>query len=214
MKAIDAFDATMKRAQALVKAHVELHGAGRGKRPRFHSELLRAAVVTSVSAMDAYFHDKISENIRKTIQRTSPNVPEQLVQLIADGQKAEGVVREFLQIAMKDRPLARVGTIVSQKLSEKVFQDPGKIEWGMRLIGVNDFWRQISRRMQTTEGQARAFIMPYAKRRHGIVHRGDLGTAKKTKHRVRQISREYAQKSIDDIHRFVHTAEEVIATVV
>ena len=211
MRAVDAFDSTIKRARALVKAHHKLHGAGPGKRPRFHSELLRAALVTAVSALDAYFHDKIIENVRKTIRRTSPDFPDHLVQLIAEGNKADNVVKDFLQIAMKDRPLARVATIVSRKLNEKTFQDPGKIAWGMQLIGIGNFWPRVANEMNMTEPEVKSLLMKYIKRRHAIVHRGDLGTSKKTKHRVRKVSGEFAENCIDDVSRFVHSVEAAFA---
>ena len=211
MRAIEAFESTMKRARALVKAHAKLRGRGRGKRSRFHSELLRATVVTSVSAMDAYFHDRIVENVRRTIRRTAPQFPDELLSFIAKDQKVDAAVRRFLQISMKKRPLAHVTTLVARKLDERAFQDPGRIEWGMKLIGVGDFWTRLAQELGMTPAKAKRFIMPYVRRRHLIVHRGDLGTAKKTKHQVRKITREFAERCMEDIDRFVHCAEAEIA---
>ncbi len=78
-----------------MQAHKKLRGPGPGKRPRSHGELLRAAVVTAVSAMDAYFHDKILENIPLVIRRTKPELPEELIKLIVEDTKADKVAKRL-----------------------------------------------------------------------------------------------------------------------
>lgn len=211
MRAVEAFESTVKRARALTRAHATLRGRGPGKRPRFHSELLRAAVVTSVSAMDAYFNDRVLENVRRTIKDTAPDFPNELVLLITEDEKMEPLIREFLKLAMRDRPLAHVTTMIAHKLSERTFQDPGRIEWGTKVIGVRDFWNQVAQRMNEPVIQAKRTLMQYVRRRHDIVHRGDLGAAKKIRHKVRKISPLFASSCINHIDRFVHCAEEVIS---
>jgi len=210
MEAIRAFDSTVKRARALIKAHVKLRGTGPGKRPRFHSELLRAALVTAVAAMDAYFHDKILQNISRTIKRTGPNFPEDLVSLLSENQNKEEVVRAFLKISMEKRPLSHVNTKAARNLSERTYQDPGKIERGLRIIGVNNFWDATSNALNTTPRDLKRKILAYVKRQHSIVHAGDLWKAKKHRHKVRAITPEFATDCIDDIEEFVQTADTVI----
>jgi len=208
---LKAFDSTIKRARALMKAHAKLRGTGRGKRPRFHSELLRAALVTTVSAMDAYFHDKIARNISRTIKRTAPEFPGELVSLLAEGKKSkEEVVKVFLKISIKDQPLAHVSTQVNRILSERTYQDPGKIETGLRIMGVNDFWQQVSSSLGVSADNQKRQVLQYVKRRHGIVHSGDLGTAKKNRHRVRKITPEFAGECIDSIEQFIHAADNIV----
>lgn len=210
MKAIEAFDSTIQRARALMKAHAKLRGVGKGKRPRFHRDLLRASLVTAISAMDAYFHDKIIGNIRRTVKATAPDFPADLVNLLTEGQKANEVAKTFLQIAMKPRPLAHVCTIVAHSLSERSYQDPGKIERGLGMIGVTNFWELVSVEMGAPEKELKKQIAHYVKRRHSIVHAGDLGTAKKTKHRPKKISKPYTEASIDAIDKFIHRADSII----
>ncbi len=210
MQAIQAFDATIKRARAVLQAHERLRGPGRGKRPRSHADVLRAAVVITVSAMDAYFHDKILENVRRVVRKTAPNFPQQLVKLLAEDSKAEQIVSKFLKISMASRPLAHIRTEVRKSLSERAFQDPGKIDWGMKIIGVNNFWRDAARKAELTEKQLKDSVQKYVRRRNEIVHQGDLGTSKKRKHRVQGINREYVVGCVDEIERFVHNAESTI----
>lgn len=210
MRALEAFDSTIKRARALMKAHRKLRGKGRHKRPRFHSELRRAAVVTAVSAMDAYFRDKIVENVRKAIRRTNPQFPQELVEFLGENSKSEELVRTFLKISMRERPLAHVTTLVARRLNERAFQDPGKIERGLKLIGVTDFWGRIANRLDTTPKQAKDSILPYIRRRHEIVHSGDLYSAKNKKHQVRPISQDFANKCIEDIEDFVLKSDSAI----
>lgn len=160
--------------------------------------------------MDAYFHDKIIGNIRRTVKKTAPDFPADLVNLLAEGQKANEVARTFLQIAMKPRPLAHVCTIVAHSLSERSYQDPGKIERGLRMIGVARFWELVSVEMDATEKELKRQIVNYVKRRHSIVHAGDLGIAKKTRHRPKKISKPYTETSIDAIEKFIHKADSII----
>jgi len=211
MEALKAFDSTIKRARALIRAHTKLHGQGRGKRPRFHSELLRAALVTSVSAMDAYFHDKIAQNIARTIKRTEPDFPVELVSLLSEvGKNKEDVVRALLKVTTRDRPLAHVSTQVNRLLSERTYQDPGKIEQGLKTIGINGFWQSVAPKLNTTPDQLKRDVVRYIKRRHAIVHVGDLGTSKKTRHRVRKISPSFSLECVDFIERFVYAANDVV----
>jgi len=212
MEAVRAFDTTIQRARALIKAHAKLRGKGPGKRPRFHSDLLRAALVTAVSAMDAYFHDKISRNVSRTVKRTAPDFPVELVSLLAEDQKANEVVKTFLQISMRARPLAHVSTRVARCLSERSYQDPGKIEQGLKVIGVRDFWTLVSNELNTAPDELKRQIVRYVKRRHSIVHAGDLGVAKKTGHQVRKISRIFADGCVDAIEQFIHAADAVISS--
>jgi hypothetical protein len=210
MEAVEAFDSTIQRARALIKAHAKLRGPGPGKRPRFHSDLLRAALVTAVSAMDAYFHDKIVRNVSSTIKKTKPNFPPELVSLLAGRQKANEVVGVLLQISMKARPLAHISTRVARGLSERTFQDPGRIEQGLKIIRVQDFWTSVSNALDVPPNELKREMMQYVKRRHSIVHAGDLGTSKKMRHQVRQISRTFAETCIESIERFVHASDAVI----
>lgn len=193
-----------------MKAHAKLRGQGPGKRPRFHSELLRAALVTSVSAMDAYFHDKIARNISGTIKRKAPHFPEELVSLLSEGKNKDDVVRAFLSISITDRPLAHVSTQVNRILSERTYQDPGKIEQGLRIIGINDFWRSVAATLNADPDQLKRQILRYVKRRHSIVHVGDLGTSKKTRHQVRKITPSFSRECVDSIEQFIHAADDIV----
>ena len=69
MAAINNFRLTIDRSKKLVDLHRGLCPIGKPKVE--FSDILRGAVVVSVSAIDGYFHEKIPENIPRPVRAKS-----------------------------------------------------------------------------------------------------------------------------------------------
>jgi len=205
VKAIAAFELTYQRALDLIAIHRKLHS--RGKPPRKSADILRAAVVFAVSGMDAYFTDKIRENAVPLIKMLhGQDLPESLVNVISD-QLNTG---QMLRVMLQKRPLAHIGSAVRRALAQRTYQDPGKIEKGLKIIKVSNFWCEVARELGTTQKRLKSDVAAVVLRRHKIVHQGDLGRAKKTRHRLTQLGRSEAEKMVKTIGKFVQAANKVI----
>lgn len=205
MKAHEAFRETIKRARAFAELHEELCPVGKPRHE--YADILRAAVVFAVSAMDAYLHDKILEKVTPlVIARKGKQLPGKLVEIIKD----EATHERLLEIIFEERPPAHLATLVRKHISDLTFQNAGKIEGALKVLGLDDVWYQVGTRLGVGKEKARGFVQAYVDRRHAIVHEGDLGKAKKIRHRLAKITRPYAKKCVSDVERFIGAIDYLI----
>jgi hypothetical protein len=205
MTAINTFRQINKRADNLLKIHQKL--APHGKPGIIHSDLLRAAVVLSVAGLDFYIHEKVCEEVPQLIRvRVGKQLPGKLAELI----KKEATHDKLIEILFKDRPLSHVSSIVRRYLNNRTFQDPGKIEDALQILGLTDLWFCLGQQLSVSKEEAKLYVEQYVDRRNGIAHRGDLGKTRKSKNKVSRITRDYAQKCVESISNFVESIEIVI----
>lgn len=210
MKAYDAFKLTLARAQSLVDLHEKSFPKGRPPESGEPPDLLRAAVVFAVAALDSYMHDKIAENVVRIVSccgRKGGGFPGNLLEALKSGLSLE----KSLVLIYRKRPDHEIKRIMEQYLSERTFQDPGKIEAALKYIGLSDLWEPLRLRLHlTSKEKCRKFLVHYVKRRHCIVHEGDVYKSKKHHHKLKAISRPYARNCVNDVKRFVQELDAVI----
>jgi len=210
MKTIDAFEKTIARAESLVDLHRSAFPRGRPPASGEHLDILRAAVVLSVSALDSYIHDKIVENVVRVVVhcgKKQSGFPGYLLEAL----KNRLPIDKALALIYRKRPDQEIQKIIRQHLAERSFQDPGKIASALRYLGLQDLWDPLRRRLRlTSKKKAKEFVVPYVKRRNQIVHEGDVYKSKKYRHKLRAISRPFAQRSVTDIGKFVRALDVII----
>jgi len=205
MNALEAFKQTNERAVKLVELHKSLNPIG--KPHAEHSDILRAAVVISVSAMDAYFHTKITEKTARFVRaKKGVHLPGRLVQIIKDGASHDRLI-EFM---FKDKPLSHIASLVRKAIEDHTYQNSGKIEEGLKILGVDDLWFQIGKKLQISKDRAKKYVQGYVDRRHRIVHRGDLGTAMKNKNKLRNITRFYADQCVKSVGKYIWAIDSIV----
>ena len=210
MNAFDAFNRTLERAQSLVDVHCVSFPKGRPPKGGEPDDLLRAVVVFAVSAVDSYIHDKIIENVVRIVVycgKRGSGFPGHLI----DVMKSAITTEKALTLIYRKRPDQEVQKIMRQHLSERTFQDPGKIEAAMRYLGLSDLWEPVRVRLRlSSKDRAKKFIQSYVNRRHHIVHEGDIYKSKKYRHQLRPITRPYARNCVRDVKKFVKVLNDVI----
>ncbi len=204
MSAHTSFKQTIGRAQRLINLH---HGLNpRGQPRKEYADILRSAVVIAVSAMDAYLHEKIPEKIAKLVRfKKGKALPGKLVETI----KANIPHDRLIEIFFEERPLTHIVSVVRKSMEDRTYQNAGKIEDVLRMLGLDDLWFLIAKELRISKDEAKIFIQPFVERRHLIVHRGDLGT-RKTKHKLKPMTRPYAQLCINRIEKFVEVIDALI----
>lgn len=207
MGAYNAFEKTNERAKKLVELHKELNPRGQPKKE--YADILRSAVVLSISAMDAYFHEVIAEKIAKFVRaKKGKQLPGKLVEII----KKEVNHERLIEIMFKERPLSHIANIVRKSIADRTYQDAGKIEDILKIVGVDDLWFQVGKKLKTSKEKAKTFIHLYVHRRHDIVHRGDFGATKRSKNKLKSITRQYANNCVTHVEKFVKAINDVIET--
>lgn len=202
MRAIEAFDATIERAETLFS----LHSTGAAGRPRKEKEdILRATIMLAIAGVDAYFHDKVLERITPFMKmKKGRHLPGDLLELL----RGNGGIQKLLEIMYEQRPHRHIHTLVKNVQADKTFQKPDKIEGALRLVGINDFWFKVAQRMgrgASKEGIKRK-VGQYAHRRDKIGHEADRSGAGRLNH----ISRPYVRECLSFVQKFIHSADQVI----
>jgi len=202
MAAITTFESTIERAGHLVEIHKTL--ASRGKPPAHYSDILRAAVVLSVAAMDGYFHDLILDNVTPCIvTRNGKDLPGKLIEII----KKQASHEKLIEIFHRDRSRAHVRRLVMEELSDKTFQNVGKIEEALKIIGVDDIWIDVGKELECSKAEAKEYVQEYVERKHRIAHEGDK---KKKGPGPQSITRPYAEEAVCKINDFVNAIDKVV----
>jgi RiboL-PSP-HEPN len=201
-KAITAFSSTHERAGTLLK----LHSSGTAGRPKKEKEdILRAAVMLAVAAVDSYFHDKILERLTPLLQaRKGKNLPGDLIKLL---EKNCGV-EKLLGVLYEERPHRHIHTIVKQAQADLTFQKPDKIENALKLIGISDFWYKVAVKMGhgTSKESLKRKLGQYAARRDKIAHEADRAPGST----LNKISRPYVKECLNFVDRFIKGADTMI----
>jgi len=201
-KAIDAFVATMNRATTLYN----LHSSGTAGRPRREKEdILRAAVMMAMAGVDCYFHDKVLERLTPYLKaRQGRGLPGDFIELL----RKKGGVTTLMEILYARRPHRRLHTLVKKAQADLTFQKPDKIERGLKMIGISDFWYKVARRMgrRASKDWVRRKLAQYGARRDKIAHEAD----RESRGRTRPITRPYTRGCLTFVERFVRAADAVI----
>jgi hypothetical protein len=157
--------------------------------------LLRSAVVLAVSAMDAYFHDKVRYRVGKLTNAP----PEQLANLKIplgeiykwdEAERKGNVIRYWVLEYLAARPL----------------QSPNAIADALKLVGIQSFWNTLEPNnsdRDALKGQLNRLV----KRRNQIAHEGDRLQFRSSGKALRPITLEYTLQAIEFVKELVQKTE-------
>jgi hypothetical protein len=152
------------------------------------SWLLRAAIVFAISALDAYFHDKVRYRAGGFgLQDMPPPMAEFQIPL-----------RELTTWEGADRKGNVLRNWIVEHYSTRPLQRREDIAKALKLVGIADLWATIEPNSPKREALF-VELSKYVKRRNQIAHEGDREGSRRSGKKLRSISRAYA----DDCIRFV-----------
>lgn len=165
------------------------------------SDLYRAALVMSVSAMDAYFHVKVLHYIVIQSKKSAPS--KSLMNL-------KITVSDFVRgNSMKYRNSA-LRSAIERHLSFQSLQTPEKVATTLNLIGVKDFWQKVAKELKSDEDTLKKQIGKIVDRRNKIAHEGDVSQSKKTRNKDREVKPKLVRDALTLIDSVVAASEKVI----
>lgn len=178
----------------------------------YASELLRSSVVSSISAMDKYFHDKALNRCFSLLNGPEKNLPKKLKRLEFSALSAFKAAKK-----LREDPSARPGNQLKKVLQDKLhtitFQDVNGVNEAVELMDVKDFWRRVGTKLnpEASASYLQEHLRQYVRRRNQIVHEADLERRLKArKYAIRPIEKNYAQSCCKFISSFVEAADAVI----
>ena len=181
------------------------------------SELLRSAVVATVSALDRYVHDLVLQHAWALLQRRETSIPTELKKLSLSVLATKRALDK-----LRNDPSARPGNLVKAALQEHLhrdhtFQRPDDLVKAAKMLGVKDFWGKVTQAMPGTLGSQEviAKVQSIAMRRNQIVHEADIYRKTKAKQiTLRDISKAKADEWCTWTRQLVAAIDQVVKAAV
>jgi len=166
--AYDVFNLCIQRASNLLKIHQAAHG-NQSRPEAYLADAHRAAIVLSISALDAYVRTCCLERIRSILADKTRELPISLVGEIKKFLKDD----QLLEAARKDDLLSRVEKAFRQDFERRSFQGVRIITECLQLAGFEDIFHTVAIRASLNEDNLKDDLNRFTKRRHVIAHQGD-----------------------------------------
>lgn len=188
------FRTNLHRSRSFLRSFDGPKGRSRGRPTDDEKELLRAAVVFAIAALDAYLHDVVLEEIpKKGVQS------EQLREAL------RGIAKEdpslALRVALADGAEARRAEFRSALdgwLATKAFQGPEAVMRAMAFVGCTLTAPEIEARLGRPWTSQ---LAEFTRMRHQMVHRGESP----------YIRRQHAGECVDLVSQLVEAIDFVVA---
>ncbi len=199
-KAYSKFEKTISRSTALIRTYrTLLRERMENRRIRAPKDLVRASVVLSVAALDAYITDVFSEKLVPYLKKYKPD--ELLVNIL---NEAGLDTHEALNLIKMDRPYRRVRTLIDKyykAFTTQKFEVIDKLFLAYRLKNISD--RAQSKSKRKTLKRSVAILV---ERRHKIAHDGDYNSHG----RLNAINLTETERRINDIKLFVQCLDDIV----
>ena len=201
-KAYMTFEKILERSLNLIVLQKPTESIIRASKTNSHvdsSDLLRAALVLGIAAMDSYFTDVFAEKFVAYLQKKGPN--KAMVSLL---ENAGLDIEKALSIMTMMRPYRRIRTLVEESLEKKVTQTTNKIDDLFLAFDLKNFTQHIEQ-LKKRKTLLRS-IRNAVNRRHKIVHEGDINDYGK----LNNLSVKNVKRKLMDVVDFVAGADEIL----
>lgn len=175
------------------------------------SELLRAAIVSSVSALDGYMHNLAVANSIRILRRAENEIPKDFKKLSIPIMEANKAIKRI-----KENPNSRPGHIIKKAIQESLhlqtYQGPTGIENCLAILGIKKIWNSISQAMPNNPSPEtiKTDLLRIKNRRNKIVHEADLIRRMEARtFSLRKITRSEAEKSVKFVTEIVKAIDQI-----
>lgn len=212
MKAIEQFKINIQRAKELLVIHKASYPRGRPVAKGPAADLLRAVIVFSVAALDAYISKRIIEVVSQRMQKDR-KISDKCVDYIIGNYKDKDANRILVSIAIQEKPYKKILNLFAIGIQRKTFQKPKELEDAFRMMDINvtEMWQKINKKIKPIKGPKRRGRRPLAegilsnlaKRRDSIVHECDMYFGKKHNSKLKPISRATVARDVNSLDRII-----------
>lgn len=194
MKAINRFEATMARCQALVHLGTQGHG---------NEDCLRMAIVLAVSALEWYAKDRFLESLARHCRNTGGKFNEALEKQL---EKA-GIATDFWRRKAMDKqpkPLKTVRNKMARHVRSFTVQTAKSVDELFSCYGIGNITMHAEKKAGLTT--VKASIKRMIRRRHEIAHASDYLISGK----LQAVDCEDVKLRLDRVERFVQAMEDIL----
>ena len=142
-------------------------------------ELVRAALVRIVSALDRYCHDLVLSRVVGELGRAERSINSELRRLgipILSVRAAirQARIRRGRGGRVRPRPMNIIRQAIQDVLHRETYQSADDIARGLRMIGVENVWQRCAAEMEDRAENVIRRLNGIVDRRNRIVHEGDF----------------------------------------
>jgi len=204
LTSFDIFIRCIKRAENLVN-----YESSKEKGIEFSDEHLcdsyRAAIVLSISALDAFIRTLVISEIRTQLSNNKKPLNAKLATYIKNLLSQD----ILLEAARNYDLLERVEKTVREDFETKSFQGEWKISTYLELVGYNDVIQEVAIKANVNEKNLRRQLNVFTTRRHIIAHSGDYNL-NQLPHKENDIKQEYAEECIKIVKLFAENITKIV----
>jgi hypothetical protein len=197
----DIFQRCIKRAQNLIDFHSEDKGS---EIEEHFCDAYRAAIVLSISALDAFIRSIVTEKINNILLDNTKELPEKLSSYLKNLLNQD----KLLLAARKYNLHEVVDKHIKEDFGTKSFQGEWKIKTFMELVGYQNIFKQVSEKADISETNLMKKLETYTQRRHVIAHSGDYDL-NNTEQKENDITKKFAQDCVDIVNKFAKHVNEI-----
>ena len=198
--ALDQFRISINRVRDLIAVHNSVNAQSTTALDL--SDILRAALVLSVSALDYYVHEVVRLGMLEIHRGTRPEPPTFARFQISLGSARQGFnVESSLDYWLEDE--------IRQRHSYKSFQQPNNIADAIRLISDKSLWQEVGILMGRPAKEIKQELSIIVDRRNKIAHEADIDPTLGLGNRWR-IDEILVNDAVDFIEQVVESIHAVI----
>ena len=179
-------------------------------------EMLRAALILSVSAFDRFNHDLVVKNVLGILRKPKTAWPKALADFPVPLSAAEEAIEWSIKQRRppnptQSRPRVKLKTRFRECLHEKTFQGFGQVGNALSMLGIADPWSKISSTLgePTTEIEKR--LNSIVHRRNQIAHEGDVEQASRPREvKLNPISAPDVREDLEWLGKLGEAISEVV----
>jgi len=203
LSSFEIFEKCIKRAENLVSVHDATEKIEEISEQHY-CDCYRAAVVLSISALDAFIRKVVISEILKSLSEENP-LNEKLTEYIKKLLNQD----KLLEAARNYDLHERVEEAVKANFETKSFQGEWKISSYLGMVGYKNIISDVSIKADINERNLREKLSIFTDRRHIIAHSGDYDL-NQNPHIEMKIDKEYANECIEIVKLFAKTTNEII----
>lgn len=200
----EVFEKCIIRAENLISVHDSTEKIEEIS-DEHYCDCYRAAVVLSISALDAFVRKVVVSEIRKILSKTDKPINPELADYVKNLLNQD----KLLEAARKYNLLDKVEEAVKVDFETKSFQGEWKITQYLKMVGYKDIFSEVSVKADINEKNLKQKLNIFTNRRHIIAHSGDYDL-NQTPHKENEIDKTYAKECINIVRLFASKINEII----
>lgn len=203
LSSYEVFEKCITRAENLISFHIATEEIQEIS-DEHYCDCYRAAVVLSISALDAFVRKVVISEIINQIASKKP-----LNNKLSDYLKGLLNQDKLLEAARNYDLIDRVEEAIKSDFETKSFQGEWKITSYMEMVGYKDIFAEVSMTVDINEKNLKRKLGVFTSRRHIIAHSGDYNL-NQNPHNENSIDKKYAEQCVETVRLFAKTIHQII----